>query len=267
MNTEYNYLISNAKKVKTETELDKNNLLKRISLGEQTAFWQLWLLYQDYLYGRCITWMGGDRIHAEEALSLARMKGWEKLPHYAEKITNPKAWLTRMTHNLCVDLHRKRHRGAMGVESIEEMAVAENQTLASSEYSPESAILGRELRTYICRKIEALSPRLREPFILHFYQYMSYPDIAKKLGLSVNNVYKRIQQGREILQKQLKLYLSGMDDSPLLLKEVREDEILDEFQSETLVTPSPLSMTTECNFEQINYQVTAICLETLAPVW
>ncbi|MDJ0516653.1 MAG: RNA polymerase sigma factor [Trichodesmium sp. MO_231.B1] len=252
------------KKLKTKTELDKNNLLKSISLGEHTAFWQLWLLYQDYLYGRCITWMGGDRTNAEEALSLARMKAWEKLPHYAEKITNPKAWLTRMTHNLCVDLHRKRHRSAMGFESIEEMAVGEDQTLASSENSPESAILRGELRMYIRRQIEALSPRLREPFILHFYQDMSYPDIAKKLDISMDNVYKRIQQGREILQKQLKQYLSGIDDSPLLLKEVGEDEILDEFQSEKSVIPSPLSMTTECNFEQINYQVTAICLETLA---
>jgi len=59
---------------------------------------------------------------------------------------------------------------------FEEMAVGENQTLASSEYSPESAILGSELRMYIRRQIEALSPRLREPFILHFYQDMSYPD-------------------------------------------------------------------------------------------
>ncbi len=259
------------KKLKTETALDGINLLKSISQGDRTAFWQLWLLHQDYLSARCITWMGGDRTNAEEALSLARMKAWEKLPNYAEKITNPKAWLTRMTHNLCVDLHRKCHKGAMGIESIEEMAVGEHQTLASSEYSPESAILRRELQMYIRREIEALSPQLREPFLLRFYQDMSYPDIAKKLAISVDNVYKRIQQAREILQKQLKRYLSGIDDSPPLLKELGEDYVFDNFKTEKLVIPSQTTTTKECNFEpindQINYQVTAICLETLPPVW
>ncbi|NEO16705.1 MAG: RNA polymerase sigma factor [Moorea sp. SIO4G2] len=257
--------------MKTETKLDEINLLKSISLGDRTAFWQLWLVNQDYLYGRCVTWMGGDRTNAEEALSLARMKAWDKLPHHAEKITNPKAWLTRMTHNLCVDLHRKRHRGAIGMESIEEMAVGEHQTLASSDYSPESAILRRELRMYIRREIDALSPQLREPFVLHFYQDIPYPDIAKKLALSVDNVYKRIQKGRAIMEKQLKRYLSGIDDSPPFLKEIEKDEIWDELKTKKSVISSQNATTKECHFEQINdkmnYEVTAICLETLTPVW
>ncbi|NET66439.1 MAG: sigma-70 family RNA polymerase sigma factor [Moorea sp. SIO1G6] len=256
--------------MKTEPKLDEINLLKRISKGDSTAFWKLWLLNQDYLYGRCVTWMGGDRTNAEEALSLARIKAWEKLPHHAEKITNPKAWLTRMTHNLCVDLHRKRHKSAMGMESIEEMAGGEHQTLASSQYSPESAILRRELRMYICREVKALSPQLREPFVLHFYQDIPYPDIAKKLALSVDNVYKRIQKGRAIMEKQLKQYLSGIDNYPPLLKELGEDDNFDYFKNKKSVILSQ-TPTTECKFEQINdqinYQVTAICLETLPPVW
>ncbi|NEO71094.1 RNA polymerase sigma factor [Moorena sp. SIO3H5] len=256
--------------MKTEPKLDEINLLKRISQGDPTAFWKLWLLNQDYLYSRCITWMGGDRTNAEEALSLARIKAWEKLPDYAETITNPKAWLTKMTHNLCVDLHRKRHKGAIGMESIEEMAVGENQTLASSEYSPESAILRRELRMYISREIKALSPQLREPFVLHFYQDIPYPDIAKKLALSLDNVYKRIQKGRAIMEKQLKRYLSGMDDSPPLLKELVKDDICNNFQNKKIVILSK-KPTTESKVEKINdkinYEVTAICLETLPPVW
>ncbi|NEO44434.1 MAG: RNA polymerase sigma factor, partial [Moorea sp. SIO4A3] len=185
-------------------------------------------------------------------------------------ITNPKAWLTRMTHNLCVDLHRKRQRGAIGMESIEEMAVGEHQTLASSEYSPESAILRRELKMYICREIKALSPQLREPFVLYFYQDISYPDIAKKLAISVDSVYKRIQKGRAIMEKQLKRYLSGMDDYPPLLKELGEDDSFDTFKNKQSVLPSP-NTTKHCIFypinDKINYQVTAICLETLPPVW
>ena len=171
-----------------------------------------------------------------------------------------------MTHNLCVDLHRKRHKSAIGMESIEEMAVGEHQTLASSEYSPESAILRRELRMYIRREIKALSPQLREPFVLYFYQDIPYPDIAKKLAISVDNVYKRIQKGRAIMEKQLKRYLSGMDDSPPLLKELEKDESCNNFQTKKLVILSQESKVEQIN-DKINYQITAICIETLPPVW
>jgi RNA polymerase sigma-70 factor (ECF subfamily) len=51
---------------------------------EQT-FWQLWQQNQTYLYRCCLKWMNGNRIDAEEALSQAMFKAWEKLPDHAEK--------------------------------------------------------------------------------------------------------------------------------------------------------------------------------------
>ncbi|NCS50448.1 MAG: RNA polymerase sigma factor [Microcystis aeruginosa BK11-02] len=101
---------------------EETNLLKRLIRGEQKAFWSLWLPHQDYLYFRCITWMGGNCKDGEEALSRAIIKAYEKMPIHAEKITNPKAWLTRMTHNLCVDIHRERQRQVSNVEDIRTLA-------------------------------------------------------------------------------------------------------------------------------------------------
>ena len=156
-------------KLKTRTESKEQFLLKSIAQGNRHAFWQLWLLYQDYLYRRCQMWMGGNHTDAEEALSQARLKAWEKLPKYAEKITNTKAWLTRMTHNLCVDLHRERQRRAKNTDSLEEIALTAPHIVASNSDSPESAILHHELKFYIRRAIDALPPRLRDPWILLYY--------------------------------------------------------------------------------------------------
>ena len=245
------------KKVETETSSEEQSLLRSVSQGNRTAFWQLWQQHQDYLYRRCRTWMGGNPVDAEEAFSRATLKAWDKLPDYAGKINNPKAWLTQMTHNLCVDIHRERQRGARSIENIEAMAVGEHEAVASSDYSPESAILRRELGMTIRRAINALPPRLQEPFSLRFYQEMSYTDIAQQLALSQDNVYKRIQQARAILQKQLNRYLSGLDSSA-----VKKPQ----FEEPTL-SKSPVPTTTGCNVEQINYQVTATCLETLPHAW
>jgi len=42
---------------------------------------------------------------------------------------------------------------------------------------------------------------LRETFILHFESGLSYPDIAEQLGISYDNVRKRISQARAILRR------------------------------------------------------------------
>ena len=49
----------------------------------------------------------------------------------AEKITNLRAWLTRLTHNLCIDIHRERRRKAMQMEDIEEIAATGNSAFIS----------------------------------------------------------------------------------------------------------------------------------------
>lgn len=49
--------------------------------------------------------MNGNRTEAEDALSRAKLKAWEKMQKLAQKIVNLKAWLTRLTHNFCIDIH------------------------------------------------------------------------------------------------------------------------------------------------------------------
>ena len=269
MQTRYdNIRAISLRKSTNQTEPEDVRLLKSLSQGDRTAFWLLWKRHQTYLYCRCLTWMGGNSTDAQEALSQATLKAWDKLPIYAEKINNPKAWLTRMTHNLCVDMHRKRNRGARGMESIEDVAGGEDNAVTSNFESPESVVLRRELELYTRRAINALPPKLRNPFILRFYQEMSYPDIAENLELSLDNAYKRIQKAREILQKRLNKYLSGVDDSPTLLTEGGGEPIRDECQSEQSVSShAQVPMETKCNVEQINYEVTLICLEKLPHVW
>jgi RNA polymerase sigma factor (sigma-70 family) len=233
-------------KIETEEQV----LLKHLSSGDRTAFWKLWMHYQDYLFCRCRVWMGGNLADAEEALSRAMLKALKKLPVYAEKITNLKAWLARMVHNLCIDMHRERQRSARGIESIEAIAEREDETRLSSPHTPESAILRRELAMYLRRAIDALSIRLRSPFLLRFCQKMSYADIAKQLATSVANIRKRIQQARAILQKQLNKYFAGLGDSNWKT-----------FQGDELTTSNSHASKT------IDYRITASCLEILPPTW
>jgi RNA polymerase sigma-70 factor (ECF subfamily) len=178
-------------------------------LGKE--FWQQWQQYRDCLHRCCIKWMGGNLTDAEDALSRAMLKAWEKVQQYAGKIANYKSWLTRLTHNLCVDIYRERSRGANRVEDIEGYARSEEQGLVSFENKPDCAMETGEKIMVIRRAIDNLPTRLRETFILHFYQELSYPEIAQQQEISYQNVCKRISQARKILREELRGYFIGED--------------------------------------------------------
>jgi RNA polymerase sigma factor (sigma-70 family) len=176
-----------------------------------SAFWQLWEQYRDDLYRCCLKWMGGNPTNAEDALSRAMLKAWENLQKYAGKIANFKAWLTRLTYNLCVDIHRECDRRAKRVENIEVYASVEDQRLVIFDDTPEIAMETGEKRIVIRRAIANLPIRIRETFILHFYQELSYQEIAQQQNISYQNVCKRISQARANLREELREYFIGED--------------------------------------------------------
>jgi predicted DNA-binding protein (UPF0251 family) len=110
-----------------------------------------------------------------------------------------------------VDIHRERSRGAKRVENIESYAIEEEQGLVSFEDTPEIALETDEKKTVIRRAITNLPTRLRETFILHFYQELSYQEIAQLQEISYQNVCKRISQARKILREELRGYFIGQD--------------------------------------------------------
>ncbi len=174
-------------------------------------FWQQWLQHQDTLYRCCIKWMGGNLTDAEDALSRAMLKAWEKVQKLAGKIVNFKAWLTSLTRNLCIDIHRERSRGANRVEDID--TIPEEKGLASVKDTPLKTLEADEKAMAIRHAIENLPKRLRETFILHFYDRFSHQEIAQQQDLSYDNVCKRISQARKILREELMGYFLQEDET------------------------------------------------------
>ena len=279
---------------KSATTSKEQLLLDKIAQGDDHAFWQLWLEHQDYLLFRCQQWMNNNPIDAEEALSQARLKAWEKLPQYAGQITNTKAWLTRLTHNLCVDIHRSSKKCIKHTDTIEKLHVAESDSLIYSSSSPETQVLRNELISYVRQAINRLPSRLKEPLSLFYYYQMSCAEIGQILMISKDTVYKRISIAKAMLQEQLNKYCSDLDEptSPQSLPEPqsfaipvsrnnatanssqmnkspvqqqrtrKEDLTLSALFSEQSELPA-LSVINN-PLEIINYHVTALCLNNFS---
>jgi RNA polymerase sigma factor (sigma-70 family) len=184
-------------------EEQTRQLLRSFAGGDVDAFWRLWDLHNRHLYHLCLWQMGGIQDDAEEALSRAMLRAFEKLPSNSHQIQNFRAWLSKLTLNLCVDVHRERTRQIRRLKSIEDLWFDASDLLTAVANSPEEAFLSREVFGHLCNEVDDLPLPLREPFVLRFFQEMAYRDIATRLILSTENVRKRIQQARDILRQRL----------------------------------------------------------------
>jgi RNA polymerase sigma factor (sigma-70 family) len=120
------------------TRTEEHELLQRLAAGEINAFWQIFQQHRDYLFRCCLKWMNGNSTEAEDLLSQAMVKAWEKAQKYAGKIDNFKCWLTTLTRNFWIDLTRRR--GANEVEDIEVYGDRNELGLVSVEETPASAL-------------------------------------------------------------------------------------------------------------------------------
>ncbi len=177
-----------------------------------SEFWQQWQELQDSLYRCCLKLMNFNATDAEDALSQAMLKAWEKVQKYAGKIDNLKAWLIQLTRNLCIDIIRQRSKGAAGVESLEWVGVTNNVDTTSAVDSPEKALDKAEKVELIEQAIASLPERLQDTFILHFYQQRSHTEIAEMQGITYDNVCKRISLARKQLKEMLSSYFHGIDE-------------------------------------------------------
>lgn len=242
----------------------EEDLLARIADDDLSAFWEIWLQHKDYLYYHCLKWLG-NQIDAQEVLSCAMLRAWEKLPLYVSLITNVRAWLTRLTYNLCIDFHRNRKKTLHSTDNLESIHVSDSYSGVSTSETPEDAMMRHELSTVLAQLISNLPSHLQSPIVLRFCEHKPYAEIAGMINISEVTVRKRIQKARVLLRHKLNQYLSGSEcfvlaagegnNIPLMMETYRHKTAEHEMQRE----PSFKSES-----DDILYQLSTVKLETIS---
>jgi RNA polymerase sigma factor (sigma-70 family) len=167
-------------------------LLAAIRDGDEHAFWALWMNHSRRLFGLCLREMNGNREDAEDALQEAMLHAHAKLPRFAASIAAPASWLTRITSNVCKDIHRRHTRRT---RLAEQAAILGGDALQMPEAAA-PPIASCDPAALIAR----LPERLRDVFTLRILQHASYGDIATRLGLTCATARKRVQESRSALR-------------------------------------------------------------------
>ena len=69
---------------------------------------------------------------------------------------------------------------------------APNADVIDGSADPERALMGAQRLRRVMAAIDAMPPRRREVFLLHRVHELTYPQIARKLGVSVKAIEKHI---------------------------------------------------------------------------
>ena len=119
----------------------------------------------------------------EVFLRLARRRG-------AAPVEAAEGYVFAIANSVLADSYRRASRRPQGGEPLER---AESLALADSR-SPERVLLGHEELAIVERALCELPERTRFAFVLSRYEELSYPEIARRLGVSVSAVEKHMMR-------------------------------------------------------------------------
>lgn len=160
-----------------------------ISKGFAYDISQVYDAYADMLFRLALSQL--QNVHdAEDALQEVFIKFISASPAFRDE-SHLKAWLIRVTVNLCHDMLRKQKvRSAIPIDDVEH--------LASNDNSKDAELLS-ELMT----QLYVIPEKYRSAIVLHELEGFSVEETAKSLGITVSAAKMRLSRGRQFLKEKI----------------------------------------------------------------
>lgn len=175
------------------------SLIALARAGDRTAFGQL--LEQHLPAARRLALAAvGQPSEADEAVQEASVTAWQRL-HALQDPHAFRSWFLRIVWRKALDRRRSLRTWLERYTSAE--ADAPTLDHASSDPSPDAALLGRELERAIAQVVKSLPRRLRDPFLLAASGDHHYSDIATLLSVPEGTVKWRISEARRLIRSKL----------------------------------------------------------------
>ena len=181
-------------------EQSETILIQQLKAGNDAAYQTLYRLHYRILcaYARQIV---GNDFDAENIVDDAIFHLWE-VRDQLQIDRSLRSFLITSVHRRCLNrIKQHQHELATCTFPKEELITAQDSTY------PLGHLLEKELEEKIRTAIETLPHETRQVFELSRYEDMTYDEIAKRLGISVNTVKYHIKNAIRLLYSQLEPYL------------------------------------------------------------
>jgi RNA polymerase sigma-70 factor (ECF subfamily) len=143
---------------------------------------------------------------AEDVTQEVFVKMWQRCPEQnPEKIP---AWLMRVTHNLCIDITRRR-KTSVGWHVSADQVEPDSLPARNSANDPEKSFRLNQTQQSLLEAMATLPARTRSIMLLHYFQGLTYEAISEILQVRLNTVKVAVHRGRKSLRKKLSGYDPG----------------------------------------------------------
>jgi len=171
-------------------------LFTHVQQGDRQAFGRLLQRYQDRVYSiaRKVLYHPQD---AQDATQQAFLQAWQKRQAY-----NPqwrfRPWLYRIVANICIDEHRRRQRRqAAPPECLESLPAPD---------APEQDYMHMECRRALDAALAHVPMEARMVLVLCYIDGLSYGEIARVRGISVQTVKSQLRRAKLLMRQRLEAY-------------------------------------------------------------
>ena len=184
-------------------------LMLKVSTGDNAAFEQLVLRYQDRLV-RFFFHLIHDPAVCEDLAQEAFLRVYRSRERY-EPSARFSTWLFRIAHNLASNQKRgaaRRREIPLGVHSSDDDFRLQEQVPADkSAMMPTRQFDSSEIRDVVRNAVEELTEGQRTAVILHKFEEMSYEEIGNIMGLGTVAVKSLLSRARSKLKESLERFL------------------------------------------------------------
>ena len=176
----------------------EEKLLVRLKEGDETAWKQV---FTEHWLGMCYLALQylSDEQMARSAASDVMTHLWEIRDTLTIK-QSLRGYLLQAVRHRCLDsLGSRTARAAKSALAIDECLQAEMR----DEDHPLNLLLEKELETSVIRVVGNLPPQTRKVFLKSRSEGLTYPQIAKQLGISVNTVRYHMKLAFNLLREKI----------------------------------------------------------------
>ena len=178
----------------TEILSDERSLVLRLIEGDEDAFCELYAAYKNRLIYFAMRFLK-SREYAEDIFQDAFAVVWQ-----GRRFINPDASFSAYLYTIVRNHILNQLRDLSNQDKLREQILSQ-----AVNYTNETKdeIIANDLRQFISRALQQLTPRQREIFQMSRERQMSHREIAEVLGISVNTV----QESISISLRTLRTYL------------------------------------------------------------
>ena len=173
----------------------ESDLLAAVAAGKQSAFDQLYALYEQRVFQYVCTLVFNPTL-AEEIVGDTMMAVWQGAGTFAHT-SRVSTWIFGIARHKALDAMRRTGRQQREVDLD---GIAE---LPQTEESPFDGIQRKQVASLTQRALAGLSREHQEILRLVFYEELPYEEIAALLSIPTNTVKTRVYYAKQHLKQQL----------------------------------------------------------------